>query len=184
MLNFASKLTVFLIFFAPLAGCGYHLRESGTPLGPQIESLAIPMMQSTASYPGFETTFTGIIRREFVSHARMPLVDSGRARAVLRGYVYDIRTDPLTYSLIRTEVHGRTTTHEVTSSRWLSLKLDAELIDAQTGETIWKNRGMEEKAAFRVSADPLKMRDNRQKALESVAERLAERIYQQTMERF
>lgn len=184
MLNFKTQLTALLIFLAALAGCGYHLSESGTPSGLQLDSLAIPVMRSTASYPGFETTFTGIIRREFISHARMPLADSTRARAVLRGYVYDIRTDPLTYRFVQSKVGGKTTTHEVTGSRWLSLKLDAELIDSQTGETIWEKRAMEEKAVFQVSADPLRMRANREKALQSIAERLAERIYQQTMERF
>ena len=67
------------------SGCGYHFRPTGNPVGLQIESLAIPLMESTSSSLGFEGDFTRFIREEFASHAKFPLVSREEASTVLIG---------------------------------------------------------------------------------------------------
>ena len=69
-------------------GCGYHFRADGRPVGIKIESLSIPLIESTSSNIGFEADFTRIIREEFISHAKVPLVSSSKAQAVLTGRIY------------------------------------------------------------------------------------------------
>ena len=150
----------------------------------RIDSLAIPLMTSPSSSLGFEGDFTEVIRREFVSHSKIPIVSKDHAAAVLIGRVYEIRTEPLSYSTTSKTIEDRTYNYEVTSSRWLIIRLDAKLLDRKTGKVIWGEKNMEEKATFGVSTDPLRTRYNQRKATEKIAQLFAERFYLKTMERF
>jgi len=173
-----------LSFLLSAAGCGYHFRPTGKPIGLQIESLAIPLMESTSSSLGFEADFTRIIREEFASHAKFPLVSREKASTVLIGKVSDIETDPYTYNLTQTMVAGEKANYSTTSARWLKIKLDVKLVDRSTGKVIWHDRKMEEKTTFAVGTDPLMNRYNEKRAVQEIARTLAERIYLKTMERF
>jgi len=165
-------------------GCGYHFRADGEPVGIEIQNLAIPLIKSTSSNMAFEADFTRIIRDEFISHARVPLVSRERAQAVLTGRIYDIRTEPLTYDIQQQVIEGHLITHEVTGSRRLKIKMDIKLTDQATGKNIWHERSMEEDAIFIVVTDPLVTRYNQREALKEIARVLAKRVYLKTMERF
>ena len=175
-LNAIGILTIlFCLILAP--GCGYSLQATGQPMRISIPSMAIPLIESPSSAIGFEGDFTKMIRREFVSHSQVPLVSKGEAAAVLMGKVINIKTEPLSYRVADN-------TFDVTSSRWLKIKLQAKLVDTQTGKVIWNVPNMEEKASFSVDSDPLKTRYNQRRATKKIAQLLAERIYLKTMERF
>ena len=92
-----------------------------------ISSMAIPLMESPSSDIGFEGDFTKMIRREFVSHSQIPLVSKEKAAAVLIGKITNIKTEPLSYRVTDE-------TFDVTSSRWLKIRLEAKLVDAKTGK--------------------------------------------------
>jgi len=167
-----------------LTGCGYHFRADGEPVGIQLESLAIPLFTSTSSEIGFEADFTKVIRQEFISHGRVPLVPEEKAQAVLIGKIQDIRADPLAYRSQDFTVGGYSSTYEVTKSRKLRVRLEVQLVDRRQGKVIWREPAMEEQVSYFVSADPLEMRYSERQALERIADRLAKRIYLRTMERF
>lgn len=156
-----------------LAACGYQFRPLGEPVGVSIESLAIPLFSSTSSEIGFEADFTRVIRDEFISHARVPLVPEERAAKVILGRIYDIRTEPLSYDA-----------QELTRSRKLRLTLDARLLDRKEGKVVWHDRSMTGSANFTVHSDPMVTRHNQRLAVETIARRLAKKIYLKTMERF
>ncbi len=160
-------LTLTVVF-----GCGYQFRSIGEPIGIEISSLAIPLMESSSSSLGFEGDFTKIIRDEFISHSKVPLVPRDEAAMVLIGKVVDIKTSPVSYQA------------EITQTRWLKIRLDAGLVDRATGKVIWRDKSMEEKAVFSVATDPLTNRYNQRKAMQTIAQRFAERLYLHTMERF
>jgi hypothetical protein len=167
-----------------MPGCGYHFSAEGEPVGIKIRSLAIPLMESTSSDLGFESEFTKTIRDEFISHADVPLVSRDKAEMVLIGKIYEIKTKPLTYDVTENTVQGETTYYEVTDSRRLFIRLEAKLLERATGRIIWEEKNMQEKARYAVTEDPLTNRYNRQKAVNEIAGRLADRIYLKTMERF
>jgi len=167
-----------------LVGCGYHFRADGEPVGIQLESLAIPLFSSTSSEVGFEADFTKVIRQEFISHGRVPLVPEEKAQAVLIGKIQEIRADPLTYRSQDFAVGGYTSTYTVTKSRKLRVRLEVQLMDRRSGKVIWREAGMEDQASYSVSGDPLETRHSERQALERLADRLAKRIYLRTMERF
>ena len=173
-----------LLLVLLLAGCGYQFRADGAPVGIQIESVAIPLFSSTSSEIGFEADFTRVIRNEFISYARVPLVPEERADKVIVGRIYDIRTDPLTYKSTEFTVSGETETYQVTRSRNLRVNLDVRLVDKRQGKVIWQDRNMTETVSFAVDPDPLVTQYNQKVALERIASRMAKKIYMKTMERF
>jgi hypothetical protein len=179
-----KRVGLLLLLSFLLAGCGYHFRADGEPVGIQLESLAIPLFSSTSSEIGFEANFTKVIRQEFISNGRVPLVPEEKAQVVLIGKIQEIRADPLTYMSKDVTVGGNTSTYEVTRSRKLRVRLDVQLLDRRQGKIIWREAAMEEQDSYAVSGDPLETRYTEQKALERIASRLARRIYLRTMERF
>ena len=182
--RFFPSFLMVTIFLAGCMGCGYHLRAAGEPIGINIESVAIPLMTSTSSNKGFEADFTRIIREEFISHAKVPLLPAEKAQVVLMGRIYDTGFKPLTYDLQQQTVDGQVTTHEVTSSRRMKIRIDVQLTERATGKVIWREKSMKEEASFMVGTDPLANRYYQQQALQKISRRLAKRIYLKTMERF
>jgi Lipopolysaccharide-assembly len=176
--GFAWSGVVLCVFLLVFGRCGYKVQPVGRPVGIDIQSLAIPIVESTSSLAGFEGDFTRMIRQEFVSHSSVPLVSREEAQMVLLGRIHTIKTDPLGYSLAVSR------DYPVTSSRWLIMRLEAKLVDRHTGKTIWTEKDLEEKASYQVGQDPLVNRHNERRAIEEIAGRLAKRIYLKTMERF
>jgi len=167
-----------------ITGCGYSIRSSGDPMGIKMESMAIPMIESTSSDLGFEADFTRVIREEFIRNSKVPLVSEEEAQTVLSGRVYDIRTEPVSYDLDQQTINGTSTPYTKTRTRMLRVKVDIRFEDKRTGKVIWRNENMEEKMSYVVDGDPLITRLNKKNALETIAETLAKRIFLQTMERF
>lgn len=174
-------LLILTLFYS---GCGYSFRADGRPVGINITSLAIPLIESSSSERGFEAEFTRVLRNEFISRGRVPLKDIDEAEMTLKGTVIEVNTQPLTYNSVRQQVSGRVLTHETTSSRRLTLKLNIRLVENNTGKTVWHDNSMVEEESFVVTADPLINRHNRQEAVKKIAKLLSERVYQKTMERF
>jgi hypothetical protein len=182
--NTMKRIASLLLLTFMLPGCGYHFQADGEPVGIQLESLAIPMFSSTSSEIGFEANFTKVIRQEFISQGRVPLVPEEKAQAVLVGKIQDIRADPVNYRSQQVMVGGNTYTYQTTSSRKLRVRVDVQLVDRRSGKVIWHEAAMEDQASYTVTGDPLELRYTEQQALETIAERLAKRIYLRTMERF
>lgn len=153
-------------------------------MGIKMESIAIPMIESTSSDLGFEADFTRIIREEFIRNSKVPLISSEEAQTILSGRIYDIWTEPLGYDLNQQTVEGAVSTYAKTKSRILRVKVDMRFEDKATGKVIWRNENMEEKASYVVDRDPLVTQFNQKNALETIAKRLAKRIFLQAMERF
>jgi len=179
------ELGVFFSLTLIFSGCGYHFQADGEPVGVDMPSLAIPLMESTSSFLGFEADFTRVIRDEFISHSKVPLVPRDEAEIILIGKISEIRTDSPTYDMTPTnKVSGDNTYYAVTNSRRLWITLDAKLLEKATGKIIWKEDGMEGQARYVVSSDPLTNRYNEKVAVEKIARRLVDRLYLKTMERF
>jgi outer membrane lipopolysaccharide assembly protein LptE/RlpB len=166
------------------AGCGYHFKHVGVPVGISLDSIAIPIFPSTSSFLGYEADFTRILREEFIAHSRVKIVSKDKAQAVLSGRINSIVTDPLTYSVKKEIIHGFTSTDTVTRSRTMRVLVEAKLVDGETGAIIWQDTGFSEESNFSVSSDPLQTRYYQRQAFIAIARDLATRIYSKTMERF
>lgn len=173
-----------LLFILCLTSCGYRFRAEGEPVGVEIESLAIPMIESSSSEKGFEADFTTVLRNEFISHSRVPIKNKDQAKMILQVQVYEISTQPLTYNSTRSEVSGREVIHETTARRRLTVRLSASLIDRSTGNAVWSDPDITEEAGFDISSDPLVNRKSERDALLKVARLVSGRLFNMTMERF
>ncbi len=176
--------SLLLILSVLISGCGYHFRADGTPVGIDIKSIAIPVIESTSAEKGFEADFTAVLRNEFISHARIPLKDKAQASMILLVQVHEVITQPLTYDSSRRAVSGKTVMDETTSYRRLIVRLNASLTDSSDGKTVWNDSLMTEEASFAVTPDPLVNRKNQREALLKIARLLSEKIFNRTVERF
>jgi hypothetical protein len=165
-------------------GCGYHVRADGEPVGIEFENLAIPLFTSTSSDIGFEAAFTRIIREEFISHAKVPLVPEEKAHVVLIGRIYEIGTDPSGYDSMIFTTGDQSSTFTVTNTRRLRVKLDVQLVDRVRGKVIWHDTAMEERTSYQVERDIMVTQSYQQQALEKLARRVAKKIYLRSVERF
>jgi len=179
-----TKVILILAFCFLVFGCGYHFRSVGSSLDLHLESIAIPPFSGSSSYAGIEDDFTTVVRQEFISRSKVRLVGERSARAVLRGRLYSVTTEPLTYTVTQQRIHGLLATDKVTRSRTLKVRLEISLKDTATGEIIWQDSSLTDTASFRVSSDPLITQHNQRLALIAIARDLAARIYSRTMERF
>jgi hypothetical protein len=167
-----------------IIGCGYHFRAAGEPLGIKLQSVAIPLIQSSSSELDFEGIFTKVFRDVFISKTNVPLLPEARADAVLAGRIYEIRTEPIAFNQTQQIVDGQTTTFTVTSRRQVFIKMDAKFTIKATGNVLWHEQAMVERASYDVGADPLVNRFNEQKAYEAIARLLADRLFLKSTERF
>jgi hypothetical protein len=176
-MKFGHPMKLMVLWLVCLcAGCGYHVRADGEPVGIAIQELAIPLFTSTSSEMGLEAVFTRVVREEFISHTKVPLVPEERANMVLIGRLYDIRTDPIGFD----DTGGFT----VTSSRRIRLKVDVRMVDRRQGRVVWHEKAFEERTSYRVGGDPVAAQLEKQQALETLARRVAKKIYQRSVERF
>lgn len=178
------KVVLILAFCSLAFGCGYHFRSVGSPLAVHLESIAIPPFSSSSSHAGIEDDFTTAVRQEFISHSKVRLLEEKSAQAILRGRLYSVTTEPLTYTVTQQSIHGFLSTDKVTSARILRVRLEISLTDTATQEIIWQDGNLTERASFQVTSDPLTTQHNQRLAFRSIARDLAARIYSRTMERF
>jgi hypothetical protein len=187
MIERSKKVYLLLILITSLAafaGCGYGFRATGEPVGIAIDSLGIPLFESSSTDRGFEAEFTEIIRNEFISRAKIPIVSREQAGAVLTGRIFEIDTQPLTYDTVRQSAGGTAVAYKTDGSRKLIVKLEITLKEMATGQIIWHDDSLEEEAYFKVSDDPLQNRYNKDQAIRNIAGLMAKKIYLNTMERF
>jgi hypothetical protein len=179
-----TKVVLILGFCFLVFGCGYHFKSLGPPPNMRLEFLSIPPFSGASSYAGIEDDFTTAVRQEFLTRSKVMLVEEKSAQAVLRGRLYSVTTEPLTYTVTQQKIHGLLATDKVTRSRTLKVRLEINLKDTATGEIIWQDGNLTDTASFQVTSDPLTTQHNQRLALIAIARDLATRIYSRTMERF
>lgn len=167
-----------------IMGCGYQFRASGEPLGIELQSLAIPLIESSSSELEFEAIFTRVFRDAFISKTKVSLLPEAKADAVLTGNIVEIRTEPVAFNQTQQVVDGKVTSYSVTSRRQVIIKMDAKFTIRATGKVLWHEQALVERATYDVGTDPLVTRYNEQQAYELMARALADRLFLKSTERF
>lgn len=178
----AVVCAAFLILFA--AGCGYKPSGSAVPDRMDISGLALSIVGSTSSSPGFEAEFTRTIRREFISFSGIPLMTEADAPYILECSVREINTRPVHYSSTKSVLHGRESVFWRTAAREMSIGVEARLIERATGNVLWHDSSIVETATWNLGADPLADREAERAAVRQIAERIASQLYSRTVARF
>ena len=172
-MNRRFKLMFVICVVVPLAGCGY--RFSQAPSLPEgIKSLHITVFENQTSEVGVENALVAEVIDEFTNVRRAELVsDRQSADAVLTGRI--TRVEIYTISRIG---------ESVSDERRIQITVDAVLSDVN-GRTIKQVKGIADGEAYRVAPDNNPVTEgNKKEAIEQVADRLAELIYNRLSEDF
>ena len=158
-----------LWFLAFLSACGYRFAGGGTlPSG--IKSVCVTILENRTSEIGVENTFTNDLIYEFTRNGKFAGID--KADALLSGVVKSMSIETISHSGAHTSIERR-----------VRFTLDLKLTD-NDGRVIWSAKGVSDNEAYDVASDKLTTEQNRSKAISTLSERLAEKVYNSLTEDF
>jgi hypothetical protein len=166
----APLLGVLVLCFALSGGlpaCGYHFVGRDGQAPGNIQSIAVGVLENRTTIVGIETIFTNALLNELIRTERLAVTRPGEADAVLSGAIRSIDTSAVSH--IEAE---KTLETRVTITVSLALKRRG------TGETLWENQSLSYYQEYTDTGMPLAISENRRLAIAYIAERLAERVYQ------
>ncbi len=155
------------------SGCGYTLVGQGSLPG-HIKTMAIPTFDNMTLEQGVEDVLTQAMIDVYVRGGKVKLVVENAADAVLIGTIRSYDDD---------EVIEFNEQNEPLKYR-LTVTLDVELRDLTTDTSLWKTEGMQEITNF-LSGPDYNLADNdKQNALQELAEELAKKVFALSTEGF
>jgi outer membrane lipopolysaccharide assembly protein LptE/RlpB len=163
-LNHTGIVTVTLVYFLLLSGCGYQMAGKETHVPPGLSSVAIPTFRNRTYEPGIEVPFTQAFLREFILDRRVNVVGRAQADSVLEGVIIDFRIYSVAY-----DQSGLALEYQAT------LVLDLTLTD-RTGKVLWELKSFTETQWFRASSSVLTSEANKNAAIQRVGRLAAERV--------
>ncbi len=158
-----QKSMLLVITLLPIA-CGYHFAGDGKLPG-DIQTLSVTMLKNQTSEIGLANTLTNALIYEMTRSGRIQMVAPNEAEATLSGKISGLTTETISH-------RGEYTSNE----RRVTVRIDLQLI-TQTGDVLWKKRGLAEKEAYQVREGKLETEQNRRQALQTLSKRLAETVF-------
>jgi outer membrane lipopolysaccharide assembly protein LptE/RlpB len=120
-----------------IAGCGYSLRGN---LPDHIKTIAVPVFVNRTQEPAVEDLMTRAVVDAFTTNGRLKVVRPENADAVLEGEVVGYQLQPLALDPSANVREYR-----------LVVTLNLRLREVRTDETLFAERGVQEKADFRTA---------------------------------
>lgn len=175
-LNF---VLIFGICSGALAGCGYTTRSLLPPNYKTIyvenfkNSIKITAEQTNVRMyrgyrPGMEIEITKAVIDRYLFDGNLRIAQEGSANIVLKGELIDFKRDPLRYDA-----------NDNIEEYRIKLIVNLELIDADTGQTVWRENGFAGETTYRTSGALALSEDA---AVRVAVEDLARRIVERTIE--
>jgi outer membrane lipopolysaccharide assembly protein LptE/RlpB len=163
-LNRTGIVTVTLLCFLLLSGCGYQMvgKETHVPAG--LASVAIPTFKNLTFEPGIEVPFSQGFLKEFILDRRVKVVDRTEADSILEGVVMAFNIFAVSF-----DKSGFVLEYQITALLNLTLK-------KRTGEVLWEEKNLSETLWFRASSDALTNEANKAAALQRIGRLIAERL--------
>ncbi len=166
-------LILFLVPLLLLSGCGYRNPYLGSGDSSRSwQTLHLPVWANRTSQLGLESTFQRSLHSWFKRTPRLRVVPAREnADLVLEGEI-------LAISLPGAAFDVNNQAREVSAT----LVVRYSLRDAGTGAIIWQEEQQPLNRFYAIGATPAATLDNRRNALAVLADELAERIYERTMD--
>lgn len=157
------------------AGCGYHIAGQADTVPDEIRAIAVPAFQNGTTEYKIEQYVRQAVVRELLSRTRYQVVNrEANADATLRGSVVGFLAFPQNFDLAT----GRATTVTTVT------RVQVNLVDRRTGESIYQNPNLELRDRYEVSADPEVYFEERQAALQRSSEAMARTLVSAVLEGF
>ena len=167
------RAIVVLAVFVVLAGCGYDFKGAGLTAPVDVRTIAVTILENRTSESGIETVFTGDLTYEFTRSKVLRVGDKNTADAVLSGSIASLTVDTISH-----------TASYASDERRVTVTLNLALRRAD-GKVIWSDTALSDREVFRVdSSDKLETQSKRRAAIETISERLAEKIHNRILHDF
>jgi hypothetical protein len=137
-----------------------------------IKTVAIPLFKNPRTFKyGAERVITDAVIDEFIADGTLDVVDEYDADSKLIGEIVSYKKEALSYDV-----------HELVQEYNLAVVVSITFQDARSGEVIWQEKSMYEAVSYftvETSKGPAETEDE---ALERLAEELARKIVNRTMQ--
>ena len=167
------KATISLIALVAIAGCGYHFEGMGLMAPEGVRTIAVTVLENMTSESGIETVFTSDLTYEFTRSKTLRVVAKDGADSILGGRIVSLSVDTISH-----------TSNYQSDERRVTVRLNLSLKRAD-GTVIWSDRALSDKEAFKVDpSDRTETERNKREAIETISERLAEKIHNRILQGF
>ncbi|MCG8632875.1 MAG: LPS assembly lipoprotein LptE [Desulfobacterales bacterium] len=156
---------------AVVAGCGYKLAGGGY-LNEDVARVAVAVFENNSSESRAGISFTNELVTEITQKSDTEVVDQSKTTRVITGTIRSI-----TFSTL-----SRSSTEDVTE-RQVTAVVDVKL-SGPDGEILWSVSGFSAKESYTVSDDTVDDEANKSDAVDTIAERVAERLVSQMLSNF
>ncbi len=168
-----ARLSGFFLVCLLVSGCGYHFPGAGTGLGPDIHSVAIPILANRTLQSGIETEVTRALVDRFTSARRLEVTTKSSADSLLTGTVKTVDNYPVALSgSIQAAVQYR-----------LTLVVEMTFVRQRDGKILWKGE-MSDWRIYNVDASLAATENNKQEAIRQISTLLAEKVCSVILENF
>jgi outer membrane lipopolysaccharide assembly protein LptE/RlpB len=154
-------------------GCGYHLTGYTNPMLNSINTIAVPYFKNKTFEAGIESIFTRAFADAFIKNKRLRVVGVDAADVILRGTVKSSREDIISYNKDDKALEYR-----------IFVTLDLTLEKRDTGEILWKRKGLRNNEEYQVSNDIVVTQKGKEIALQKIAQDLAQRVEESIIQGF
>ena len=163
-LNYTGIITITLLCFLLLTGCGYQMvgKETHVPAG--LNSIAIPTFKNQTFEPGIEVPFTQGFLREFIQDRRVKVVGRDEADSILEGVIKSFNMYSVSYNQ-----SGLVQEYQTIVVLDLTLK-------KRTGEILLMEKDLSETRWYKASSNVLFSESNRSAAIQQIGGFVAERL--------
>ncbi len=160
-----------LAVVAAVSGCGYRMAESGY-LNESVTRVAVVVFENNTSESRAGVSFSNELIREITQRSDTEVVSVDKATRVVEGTVKAI-----TFSTQSRSSDETVTEREVTA------RVDVKLKGPE-GKILWSVKDFTSSESYTVSSDFEDDQASRNEAVETIAERVAERLVSLMLSRF
>ncbi|MFN7962100.1 MAG: LPS assembly lipoprotein LptE [Thermoanaerobaculia bacterium] len=170
-----TRLALLALAALPAAGCGYALVGKAQNLPQDVRKIYVQPLTNQTTRSQLDQFLTSAIANELLTRPRFSVSASGgEADAVLSGSVRSFEVRPLSY-----DAEGRATDYEILITASMALKRTDE---QQT--VLWENSNYLFREDYQLQVSPTGYFDQEDPAIRQAAQRFAETVITDLLERF
>jgi outer membrane lipopolysaccharide assembly protein LptE/RlpB len=153
-----------------VGGCGYSFRGN---LPNHIQTVAVPIFANRTSEPGVENFLTSAVVEAFSTNGRLRVVRPERADAILDGEVVGYEVQSIAFDPNANVRQYR-----------LLVTLNLKMRDVRQDKVLIEQRGLQERADFRVLGAVSETISREESALRAAAVEIGRSVVSLTLDRF
>jgi outer membrane lipopolysaccharide assembly protein LptE/RlpB len=170
-IRFFTMAAIITGLISVVAGCGYHF-EGGGYINEGVTRVAVEVFKNKSSETNAGIIFTNEFIREILEKTDTSVVDSARASNRILGTVNSI-----TFSTL-----SRISAEEVVE-RQVTAMVDVQLVSAD-GKVLWSVKNFSSKESYAVEDETVNDEINKREAVDTIAQRISERVISQMKSNF